>query len=619
MANPEFFKDIFDELAINEFIGDPAGKLAYAYLRVSSSEQAEEGRSGLPRQLRHVHEIAVQSGLKISWDMVFADDHTGFEFRDRPNLTSLRREYSSPNPRAVHIVIEHIDRLSRNADWHQGYLLDEMKQHGLNVVFWKAFSGRVERAVMGAVAQDAMEQAIERMYAGRREKAISGRVTSPTKASYGYKFVDSDGAELTAAKQDSYYAVFEPEAKIVRYIYEQIAFHGNTLRGLARQLQDMCPPPGGGRMWRHGTVRRIVTNPAYKGEFAAFRMKVIKKSKPSKDGFGIRIAETRIERPPEDWITVPVPAIVEPAVWELANQILEKNKRMSKRNGKNQYLLTGLVKCATCGRSYSGWSKKLKRRNNTYDMPAYRCGSKCCDAREREEINCTQSVISCRKLDDAVWSVICTLLLEPATLIEVLEQEFQGEQNLQLATQIRFIEEQIQSKEHEDEKLYRAYVADVFDETEYAERRRMVREQCNRLAHELGKLNSQIMTQVQFEEKKQYILTFSERVKSEGLLVDAPFEVKQQILKMLVEEIVLNTTEGWFRIEGAFPGIYRLNGNEPDHPDEIVTPRSAVATRSALPVCARAKRSSIWAAAAVSTASWPRGRWVKTVMSSAWT
>jgi hypothetical protein len=86
MANPEFFKDIFDELAINEFIGDPAGKLAYAYLRVSSSEQAEEGRSGLPRQLRHVHEIAVQSGLKISWDMVFADDHTGFEFRDRPNL-----------------------------------------------------------------------------------------------------------------------------------------------------------------------------------------------------------------------------------------------------------------------------------------------------------------------------------------------------------------------------------------------------------------------------------------------------------------------------------------------------------------------------------------------------
>nr|MBP6178487.1 hypothetical protein [Anaerolineales bacterium] len=42
----------------------------------------------------------------------------GFEFSDRPELSRLRREYSSDKRRAHVVVIEHLDRLSRNADWH---------------------------------------------------------------------------------------------------------------------------------------------------------------------------------------------------------------------------------------------------------------------------------------------------------------------------------------------------------------------------------------------------------------------------------------------------------------------------------------------------------------------
>ena len=382
MANPEFFKDVFEELAVNDAIGDPNGKPAYAYLRVSSSEQAEEGRSGLPRQIRHIHEIAVQKGLRIAWDMVYADDHTGFEFRDRPSLTLLRREYISAKRRASYIIMEHIDRLSRNADWHQGYLLDEMKQNGLDAIFWKAFSGRIERAVMGAVAQDAMEQAIARMVEGKREKAISGRVTSSGKAAYGYKLVDSNGHEGVAARSDSHYAIYEPEARIIRYIFESFALHGKSLRELAHDLLDMCPPPSGNGLWRHGTVRRILTSPVYKGEFIAFHMKASKVSKPSRDGMSTRITEKRVERPPEEWIRVPVPPVVDEGVWELANRMLERNKATSARNGKRLYLLTGLITCASCGKSFSGWGKNSRQRGKTYRYYAYRCNSKCLDSYE---------------------------------------------------------------------------------------------------------------------------------------------------------------------------------------------------------------------------------------------
>ncbi|MEZ4682052.1 MAG: recombinase family protein [Caldilineaceae bacterium] len=68
-------------------LGDPQGMPAYAYLRVSSSAQAEEGRSGLPRQIARVHEAAAQSGVYVAWELVYADDHTGFQFVDRPALS----------------------------------------------------------------------------------------------------------------------------------------------------------------------------------------------------------------------------------------------------------------------------------------------------------------------------------------------------------------------------------------------------------------------------------------------------------------------------------------------------------------------------------------------------
>ena len=87
-----------------------------------------------------------------------------------------------------HIVIEYLDRLSKNADWHQGYLIERIQESGQELVWWKPYHSRIERAVFGAISQDGMEQAIERMKAGTRKKAESGRVTAKVRA-YGYKHV----------------------------------------------------------------------------------------------------------------------------------------------------------------------------------------------------------------------------------------------------------------------------------------------------------------------------------------------------------------------------------------------------------------------------------------------
>jgi hypothetical protein len=59
-------KEAFERLAKDGCLGDPKGELAYGYIRVSSVQQAEDGRTGLPRQLEHCHQVASEKHLKIS-------------------------------------------------------------------------------------------------------------------------------------------------------------------------------------------------------------------------------------------------------------------------------------------------------------------------------------------------------------------------------------------------------------------------------------------------------------------------------------------------------------------------------------------------------------------------
>lgn len=563
MPVPKFFKSEFDALATHNAIGHPNGELAYGYLRVSSAGQADEDRSGLPRQIMNVHEAAVKHGLKIPWEYLFADDDSGFEFADRPDLSRLRQEYKSSRRRANAVVVEHLDRLSRNADWHQGFLLDEMRQYGVQAVFWKEFTSRIERAVMGAIAQDGMEQAKQRMAEGNLHKARSGRVTARTPA-YGYKLVDSRGREGETAKKDTHYAIREDQAQVVRKIFQWM-LEGNSLRNIAARLTGNYPPPKHTAYWNARQLWLMVKNPVYKGEYFANTWKQVKVpvnvNPASLAGGAVRTITRKDPRPREEWIKVQVPAIVSVQEWEMANKILEKNAQMSRRNGKEQYLLTGLVKCACCGHVYSG-----KRRLRTglsgkvLKTTWYMCSSKSGSypGLAREQIGCTQGNIAGSILEEAVWSVVYQVLLHPEILIDVLEREFFGDRNEQVSRQIAFLESQIASSKTEDEKLYKAYVAGVFNEVEYAGRRKMIKDNQQKLTTELRQLHENLISPDRFEQQKQEILLICERATANGLAHDAPFEVRRNIIKSIVDKIVLDVDGNWFELEGIIRGRYSL-------------------------------------------------------------
>lgn len=562
MAKHEpYFKQEFDKLAVNGSIGRPDGVPAYAYIRVSSDEQGEEGRSGLPRQIEHVHERALAAGYCISWDRVFADDFTGFEL-ERPELDRLRSAYRSPQRRASVVVMEHLDRLSRNADWHQGFLLDEMKKRGVEPVFWKTFGSRVERMVMGVVSQDAMELSLQRMADGMLKKAESGRVTAK-RPNYGYKFVDELGSEGERARKMTHYAIREDEAAVMRRVYQRVAA-GDTLVQIATDLDAAgVPPPKRTKQWKGSYLNVLVKNEVYKGDFIAHRRIWIEVERPTKDGLATDRVKRIGARPESEWVHVPVPALVDAATWQAANDMLARNKAMAARNAdKHQrYLLTGLLKCPDCGTTFQGrtlYPTQYNRRKTVGQN--YSCRFAALEMRYIRDAHgqCTQRTIAASIIEPAVWLAVCTALLDPDGLVSALQADLFDEQNTQLEQQIVYLEREINARKDEDDKLYRAYVAGAFDETEYADRRALLKAEAARLASDRDKLLPQRVTEAQFEEQKAFVYQFAERLRALDAHLDPPFEVKQRILKMTVKQIILNTREKWFRLEGIVRGTYAI-------------------------------------------------------------
>lgn len=154
----------------------------------------------------NVHEAAVRHGLKIPGN-IFLPMTTRALSLPIARISPVCVRNTNP-PAAVNaVVLEHLDRLSRNADWHQGYLLDEMRQYGLQAVFWKEFTSRIERAVMGAIAQDGMEQAKQRMAEGNLHKA---QWTGDRPTCWRWIQVGGlHGREGETAKKDTHYAIRE--------------------------------------------------------------------------------------------------------------------------------------------------------------------------------------------------------------------------------------------------------------------------------------------------------------------------------------------------------------------------------------------------------------------------
>src|SRR5262249_51975158 len=81
------------------------------------------------------------------------------------------------------------------------------------------------------------------------------------------------------------------------------------------------------------------------------RVETQRRTKRSLDGKGYsKNAHSGVtKRPKEEWISIPVPAIIDEKTFECVQEQLEENKRFAPRNArKHEYLLSGLLRCNQC-------------------------------------------------------------------------------------------------------------------------------------------------------------------------------------------------------------------------------------------------------------------------------
>lgn len=352
-----------------------------SYARVSTEEQAKKGFSINDQLRQNRKKVGTNEPVKE-----YIDDGYSGEFIDRPALTKLRSDIRAGIISKV--VVFDPDRLSRKL-MHQLIITDEFDKHGVDLIFVsgeyaKTPEGNLFYSLRGAIAEFEKAKINERMSRGRREKARQGRVLRDFQI-YGYNY-DKETEQLV---------IHEDEAQVVRLIFDLFTKPNDLVKGIngiAHYLTEKgIPTKRGAKVWHRQVVRQMLMNQTYVGVFYQNRWNT---EGMLGNQYLPKAERVRMkERPREEWIQIPCPAIIDQHTFHLAQKLLSESRRRWAKASKRNYLLSGLLRCGDCGNTMTGvyannWGKKVMQYTdikNTAGAKNRGCGRKVrCDALDRE-------------------------------------------------------------------------------------------------------------------------------------------------------------------------------------------------------------------------------------------
>src|SRR6476469_2888697 len=337
-------------------------KPAAIYARVSSDRQKENHT--IASQTAALIEHAEANGYTVPAEWVFQDEGYSGANLVRPGLEALRDLAAEGEIRAA--LVYSPDRLSRKYAY-QVLLAEELSRCGVELVFLKAPAGTSPEDQLlvqfqGMIAEYERAQIIERSRRGKRHKAHEGVVNVLSGAPYGYRYMRK--TDDSAA----YYEVVESEAAVVRMVFESYTEQRLSINAIARTLNErQIPTRTATTRWERSTVWGLLRNPAYRGRACYGKTELrprqrITRPLRQRQGMPSRNSASH-ERPREDWIEVPVPALVSEETFALAQEQLEKNKHHSPRRTIEPTLLQGMLVCQQCGYGlYRASTRTSKRR-----------------------------------------------------------------------------------------------------------------------------------------------------------------------------------------------------------------------------------------------------------------
>ncbi|MFH1866995.1 MAG: recombinase family protein [Patescibacteria group bacterium] len=500
-------------------------KLIATYSRVSTSNQEEQ--QTIQNQINSLQEFAKKNSYTIVEEYV--DDGWSGDMLARPALDKLRQDAKNKVWEAV--LIYDPDRLARRYSY-QELVMDELKEAGIEIMFItvsapKNSEDKILHGVRGLFAEYERAKITERFRLGKLRKAKEGHILT-TKPLYGYNYIPKQD------KRHGYYEINPEEARVVKMIFSWVANDRMTLRAIVRKLQQLGIRPRNSKrgVWNTSTLSTMLRHRGYIGEAHWGASYAVVPEKPLKNDKYKKMKKTsRRLRPKEEWITIPIPAIIEPELFEKAGRQLKANFELCKRNRKNEYLLAGKIECV-CGRKRAG--EGYYNKPNLY----YRCSDRVLSFPLPPK--CEEGGVNARLADELVWKKIAGLMSSPELMTEQVGRWYKNRQakTTSALVDVEVLKKEVSKLNKQVERYNKGYGAGVFTLAQLKDYTTPLRDKISQFETQIASTTSEANQMRLKTPSTGEVESFA--VKAKKTLQDLNFAAKRAIILNTIEKVVAN-------------------------------------------------------------------------------
>jgi site-specific DNA recombinase len=436
-------------------------------------------------------------------------------------------------------------------------LLEELTRAGVAVTFLNHAFGQTAEdqllvQVQGVIAEYERAKFLERSRRGKRYAAQMGRVSVLAHAPSGYRYVAAE----EAGGEPRLDIVLE-EARVVRPVFTWVGHERCTLGEVRRRLHTAALATRTGKpLWDRKTIWDLLRNPMYVGRAAFGRTRSVPvqprlrapRGRPAQSKRG----STPREVPPEEWITLPVPALVDDAVFETVQEQLRENQQRARIPLKGtRYLLQGLLVCAQCGYAFDG-------RTNDARNADYRCSASDA-ARFGGTRLCRNPEVRMDLLDQVVWHEVQQLLAEPERLADEYRRRLAPQQE---TSELGSLESHLGKLQRGIARLIDSYAEGLIEEEEFEPRVRRLRERLQQAEQQALQLRDRAQEEAGLRLILNRLEAFADQVK-QGL-DQADWNTRRASIRALVKRVDVERdhVRVVFRVSPPHPAVPPEESND---------------------------------------------------------
>jgi site-specific DNA recombinase len=493
------------------------------YARVSTDTQ--QARATIGSQLQTLRDRIAAEGEELIEE--FIDDGYSGARLDRPGLDRLRDAAETGAIDAIWCLSP--DRLARSYAY-QILILDEFARYRVPVRFADAPplddpQGRLLVQIQGVIAEHERAKFAERGRRGKLYRSRAGEVLA-TKVPYGYRRVPrgADGA--------AHLIICEPEAAVVRRIFADF-LAGDSLRHVAVTLSaEGIASPEGKPVWRLSTICRLLRNEAYAGRLYWNR---------TQTSYDPALGRTRATlRPREEWIEIPIPAIIDEATLETVAATARDNSSYSpRRTEPDTFLLRRLLRCDHCQVKLNCYRARRNHATTRYYLCPHRDPWRAGGAEHR----CPERRVRADELDTFVFDQVRQLLTRPELITAgqtAVTDHTPAPDDELLTAQLARLQRRLQSAHTERGRVADLYKAGVIDNAEMRRCSREIDARSQRIEQEHQTLTARQSELAAGNRLSASITNFAQRALHGIDTLD--FHGRQQLLRLVLEDV---RVQGW--------------------------------------------------------------------------